>query len=156
MAVEKQQPCRTKASKKKNTTSTRKNGNNHKPPKPPVNGVGRKRIETNNQQPMPADQPKLKPGEGGTKLLSAFNHRVARESERIALAVVNKAIGGDMNGARLLANLTGATAQSSQLTKKSHHRPLSFSADGFGAQPEWHVSSDPEVDTGFGGRETEN
>jgi len=156
MAVEKQQPCRTKASKKKNTTSTRKNGNNHKPPKPPVNGVGRKRIETNNQQPMPADQPKLKPGEGGTKLLSAFNHRVARESERIALAVVNKAIGGDMNGARLLANLTGATAQSSQLTKKAYRRPLPYSADELAAQSRWPGTPDPGVDIGFGGREPEN
>jgi hypothetical protein len=156
MAIQEQQPCRTKASKKKNATATGNSCNNRKPPKPSSKGAGRKQNTTSNHQPTKAAQAEFKPGEGGSKLLGAFNYRVACDSELIARAVVSRAIGGDMNGARLVAELSGAKAQSSQLTKKTYRRPFPYSAEELAAQSRWPGTPDPQVDIGFGGREPEN
>jgi len=154
MAVKQLQIAKVKPRKGNTTAATKKNSSNRKPPKSPGKGVGRKRNPTSSQ--AAANQPDLKPGEGGSKLLRAINSRAVVDCDAIAEAIVNKAKGGDISGLRLLADLTGAKAQSSQLPKKPTRQPLPYSADQLSAQAIWPPPSNPEVDTGFAGRENEN
>lgn len=63
---------------------------------------------------------------------------------------------GDMSGLRLLADLTGAKALSNQPPQTPHRPLLDWTPQHLAAQPNWHEPSDPDVDTGFGGREPEN
>jgi hypothetical protein len=119
--------------------------------------VGRKPRpkSTSQPQPNPANQPGLKHGEAASRLLGEINDQVALDCTEIVRAVVEKAIRGDMNGFRLLADLTGAKAQSTQPPKKAHRQILPWRADDLAADPEWQAPRDPEVDTGEGGREPE-
>jgi hypothetical protein len=63
---------------------------------------------------------------------------------------------GDMSGFRLLADLTGAKALGNQQPQKPHRQLLPWTPEHLTEQPNWQEWSDPEVDTGFGGREPED
>jgi hypothetical protein len=154
MAVMQQQIARVKPCRNNTTAAPTKSCNNRKPPRQPSKGVGRKRNTACNQKA--ANQPELKPGEGGSNLLRAINRRALLECDLIARAIVQKAKDGDISGLRLLADLTGAKVLSSQPPKKPRPRLLPSSAEYLAGQAKWHSQSDPEVDTGFGGREPEN
>jgi len=157
MAVKQQQSSSNKASRRTTTAATRKkNSGKHRAPPATGKRSGRKHYDSSQQQPIQANVSELKPGEGGRKFISAFNQVVAVDSLEIAQAVVNKVKKGDINGARFLAEITGAKAQCNQPPQKPHRQLLAYSPDQLAAQPEWPDSHDPESDTGFGGREPEN
>ncbi|MGA2651862.1 MAG: hypothetical protein ABSF28_15125 [Terracidiphilus sp.] len=155
MAAAKQQPC-TKASRKNTTAATRKNTSKRKAPLATGKRVGRKHYDSKQQQPTPADRPEPKPGEAASSLLGAINRHVVLDCDEIVRVIIKKAKLGDMSGLRLIADLTGAKAQCNQPPQKPHRPLLNWRADELAAQPKWHEPSDPEVDTGFGGREPEN
>ncbi len=56
----------------------------------------------------PAKKRKVAPGQGATRLRSSINSLVSQESDRIAQALIDKTIAGNMTGARLLVELSGA------------------------------------------------
>jgi hypothetical protein len=57
-------------------------------------------------------------GRGGERLRSALNKLVDEQSEQIAQALINKTIAGNMVGARLLSDLTGAKNPRIKPTRK--------------------------------------
>ena len=81
---------------------------------------------------------------------------VAAESLAIAEAIVAKVKLGDISGARFLDEIIGAKAQRNQPPQKPRRSSIGMSVNHLTEQPEWHEPSEPEVDTGFGGREPEN
>ncbi|MGA2850774.1 MAG: hypothetical protein ABSE46_17385 [Terracidiphilus sp.] len=128
-------------------------------PASPATRLGRRIGRRNNskqQKPVPANVSVHKPGEGGNRLLGAFNQVVAEYSLDIAKAIVKKVMQGDINGVRFLDEVTGAKAQRNQPPQKPHRQRLPWTPEHLAAEPNWHEPSDPEVDTGFGGRELEN
>lgn len=156
MAVEKQQTCRIKASSKKTAPATKKSACKRKAPTEENASAGG--TEDNNEQPtpIPADLPEPKPGEAADSLIGAIGKHVVLSCDEIAKAIVKKAKNGDVSGLRILAELTGARAAKSQSTKKTRRQVLDWNMEPLVAQPSWKLPSDPEVDTGFGGREPEN
>jgi hypothetical protein len=56
----------------------------------------------------PRTRRKLAPGRGGERLCNSVNVILNDESDRIARALVDKTIAGNMSGARLLVELSGA------------------------------------------------
>ena len=56
----------------------------------------------------PRSRRKIAPGLGAERLLNSVNVILNDESDRIARALVNKTIAGNMSGARLLVELSGA------------------------------------------------
>ncbi len=60
------------------------------------------------RKPSAAKKRKPAPGRGAERLRSSINSLVSEESDRIARALVDKTLSGNMTGARLLVELTGA------------------------------------------------
>jgi hypothetical protein len=154
MAVKQQQIAKVKPSRKNTTAATRKNTSKHNPP--PAKPAGRKRYNSKQEESVPANVSEIKPGDGGREFIKAFSQVVAKESLAIARAIVAKVKLGDINGARFLDEVIGAKAQRNQPPQKPHRPLLTLNANQWGVQSEWQAPSDPEVDTGFGGREPEN
>src|SRR5580693_5898332 len=79
----------------KQTDKTRKNG------KPGRKPQARKTTAPRNRRKLP-------PGRGAERLCNSVNVILNDESDRIARALVDKTIAGNMSGARLLVELSGA------------------------------------------------
>ena len=79
----------------KQTDKTRKNGK-----------AGRKPAAR--KTTAPRSRRKLPPGRGAERLCNSVNVILNDESDRIARALVDKTIAGNMSGARLLVELSGA------------------------------------------------
>ena len=83
-------------------------------PKPPVTGSGRRGrkprnvVIGNTLPPDPASEAGPEPGEGGERLRNAIDKRVSIDCKKIADALVDKSIAGDLNGTRMVIELTGA------------------------------------------------
>jgi hypothetical protein len=156
MAVKQQHIAKVKPSRKNTTAATRKNGSKHTASKATARRVGRKKYDSKQQQPTPANVSEIRPGDGGREFIKAFNQIVAAESLAIAEAIVAKVKLGNISGARFLDEITGAKAQRNQPPQKPHRPLLPFTPEQLAAQPKWQEPSDPEVDTGLGGHEPEN
>ena len=131
----------------KRTTRTSKKENSKTAVSPRRKG-GRPRGKTK-KKTIPA---KLrKPGAGGARLRSSVNEQVGLKSDQIAKALVKKTIDGDMSGARILIQITGADKVPVEVKKPSGPSWAMLLA----AEPPWQGTPDPEEDTGFGGREPE-
>jgi len=157
MAVLNQQLDSTKASNRKTTAATRRN--NRKPVASPATAprrTGDPQNKSTRKKPRPADLPEPRPGEAASSLLSAINRHVIFDCNEIARKMVAQAKLGDMSGFRLLADLTGAKALGNQQPQKPHRQLLPWTPEHLTEQPNWQEWSDPEVDTGFGGREPED
>jgi hypothetical protein len=74
------------------------------------------------------------PGRGAALLRSSVNTKVGEESDRIANALVENTVAGNMTGARLLVELTGADKP--PVPKKKKRRGPSL-VDFFKSQPQW-------------------
>ena len=88
---------------------------------------------------------KPKPGEGAERLCAAVDKLVSEECGRIARALVDKTISGNMAGARLVAELSGA--------KNPRNKPVKkwlgpSRADQWAAEPQWKGPSEDDEETG--------
>ena len=111
--------------------------------------AGRKPRGKIQKKPTPAKLRKR--GAAGAFLRSSINEQVGLQSDQIAKAVVNKTLAGDMTGARILIQITGADKVPVEVKKKSGPSW----AMQLAAEPLWQGAPDPGEDVGFGGREPE-
>jgi hypothetical protein len=81
-----------------------------------------------------AKKRKTAPGRGAALLRSSVNTKVGEESDRIAEALVQNTVAGNMTGARLLVELTGADKPPVPKKKKRRGPTL---LDFLKSQPEW-------------------
>jgi hypothetical protein len=86
---------------------------------------------------------KAEPGDGGSMLRSAVDILVGKESERIAQAMVKKTIEGNMSGARLLTDLTGAMKSKNKPPKK-RYGPTE--AELLAMEPQWEGPMEGDED----------
>ena len=85
------------------------------------------------------------PGDGAEQLRSAVGKLVSQECGRIARALVDKTIAGNMTGARLVVELSGA--------KNSRNKPVKkwlgpSQADRWAAEPKWQGPPEGDEETG--------
>ena len=97
-------------------------------PKPRRQRPGRK--------PSATSLRRLPAGRGGARLRSSINTLVGLESDRIARALIDKTLAGNMTGARLLVELSGA--QNAPPEKKKKKRPGPSWAELLASEPEWN------------------
>lgn len=81
-------------------------------------------------------------------LRDAINQLVGRQSSRIAKALVDKTIDGNMEGARIVIELSGARVPRSVPVKKP--RGVSW-AKRWAAEPQWKGTSNPDEDNSLVG-----
>ncbi len=81
-------------------------------------------------------------GRGAANLRSSVNTMVARESDRIALALIGKTIAGNMTGARILVQLTGAQNPPPEKKKK---RPGPSWSELLSSEPDWDESENKDL-----------
>ena len=111
-------------------------------PGPPAAGLGRRGGKPARQKPAaPRRRRKLPPGRGGERLRSSVNFILNDESDRIARALVEKTIAGNMTGARLLVELSGAKHPPAELEDNSEVLKL---IDELAAEPQWDPSMDDQ------------
>jgi hypothetical protein len=90
------------------------------------------------------------PGYGAERLCAAVDILVSQECGRIARALVDKTISGNMAGARLVAELSGAKNPRNKPVKKWHGPSH---ADQWAAEPKWEGPSEGDEEIGEGGME---
>jgi hypothetical protein len=88
------------------------------------------------------------PGEGAERLRGAVDILVSRQCGRIAKALVDKTIAGNMTGARLVAELSGAKDLRNKPVKKRHEPILPWSAAELAAEPQWKGPPEDDEETG--------
>jgi hypothetical protein len=112
---------------KKPTQKPRQSGTRKKSKTPPT-ARGRKR--------SPANGHKTPAGRGAARLRDSINAMVSKQSDRIAQALIDKTVKGNMTGARILVELSGAD-KAPPVKKK--RRGLSW-AQRLANEPEWDPS----------------
>ena len=80
---------------------------------------------------------KAPPGRAAVSLRSSVNSLVSQDSDRIAKALIDKTVAGNMTGARLLVELSGA--QHPPVPPKKKHSGQSL-LDEFESGPQWNPS----------------
>ncbi len=90
--------------------------------------------------------------DAGDRLRAAIDDRVYVNFEKIADAMVDKTIQGNMAVARLLLEVTGASTPRKTPVKRPSGPSM---AALWAAEPPWEGPIDPDDDVGFGGREPE-
>ncbi len=85
---------------------------------------------------------KTPPGRGATRLRNSINSLVSRQSDDIAQALIDKTVAGNMTGARILVELSGAGKPPGPVEKK--HGGLKL-IDILESDPEWDPDSDPDT-----------
>ncbi len=80
---------------------------------------------------------KTPPGRAAVRLRSSINSLVSYDSDRIAQALINKTVAGNMTGARLLVALAGADKPPIPLKKKRSGKSL---LDLLESEPQWNPS----------------
>ena len=88
------------------------------------------------------------PGGGAERLRCAIDKLVSHESGRIAKALVDKTIAGNMTGARLVVELSGAKNSRNKPVKKRHEPILPWSAAELAAEPQWTGPPEDDEETG--------
>jgi hypothetical protein len=86
-----------------------------------------------------------KPGDGAVLLRNAVDQLVGQECSRIAKALVDRTIAGNMAGAKLLTELSGAKNLGSQPQKKKRRGPSL--ALWLARQPKWEGPPAEDVAT---------
>ena len=104
-----------------------------KPAKPRRKSPGRK--------PSASSPRRFAKGRGAARLRSSINNLVGLESDRIARALSDKAVAGNMAAARLLVEISGADKEPPE--KKKKRKGPSW-AEVLASEPEW----DPNEDEG--------
>ncbi|MGO8759310.1 MAG: hypothetical protein ACLQG3_14420 [Terracidiphilus sp.] len=89
----------------------------------------KKRGRKPSRKPTPAEP--TPPGQGATRLRDSVNTLVSRESDRIAQALIDKTVAGNMSSARILIELAGKPPLQEEDTGPSM-------ADLLTAEPEWY------------------
>jgi hypothetical protein len=107
----------------------------------PRGAIGRKAEGNASNKPMletsggtPASYIEPEPVDGGTLLRSAVEEEVARRSVRMAKALVDKTIAGNLAGFKIAAEMTGARNPATP-PKKKRHGPSQ--AQQLAEEPEW-------------------
>ncbi len=93
-----------------------------------------------------------RPCMGAARLRSSINSLVEKESEELAMALVDHAKAGNVSSAKLLVEFSGANDPPPAPKKKQ--RSLSLS-EYWGGQPQWQGQADEDEGSGCGGREPE-
>jgi hypothetical protein len=115
------------------TTELRRQG--VKPSKPRGRKPGPPATELRRRGRKPsAPKRRTPPGRGGLLLRNSINSLVGQESDRIAQALIDKTVAGNMVGARLLVELSGADKVPLPAKKKRRGPSL---ADLLAKEPEW-------------------
>jgi hypothetical protein len=104
--------------------------------KTPTTARGRKR--------SPANGHKTPAGRGAARLRDSINAMVSKQSDRIAQALIDKTVKGNMTGARILVELSGADKVPPEKKKK---RSGPSWAELLASEPEW----DPSMEENFNG-----
>ena len=120
---------------KKLTEKPRQSGTRKRSKTPPT-ARGRKR--------SPANRHKTPAGRGGARLRDSINAMVSKQSDRIAQALIDKTVKGNMTGARILVELSGADKAPPEKKKK---RSGPSWAELLASEPEW----DPSMEENFNG-----
>jgi hypothetical protein len=100
----------------------------------------RKRNQPGKPKPKDAEESivELPTGEGATRLRSAINSLVGAESDRIAKALIDKTIKGNMTSAKLVVELADPGKNASAQEKKKRRGPSP--AQLLASEPEWQES----------------
>ena len=80
---------------------------------------------------------KIPPGRAAVRLRSSVNSLVSQDSDRIAKALIDKTVAGNMTGARLLVELSGANHPPVEPKKKRSGKSL---LDELESGPQWDPS----------------
>ena len=112
-------------------------------PGSPATGLSRRGGKPRSRSRRRKAEPK--PGEGAEWLRCAIDKLVGQECGRIAKALVEKTIAGNMTGARLLVELSGAKNPLNRPVKKRRGPTL---AQQLAAEPQWTGPWPGEEETG--------
>jgi hypothetical protein len=85
---------------------------------------------------------KTPPGRGATRLRSSVNSLVSQQADEIAKALIDKTKAGNMTGARILVELSGAGKPPDPVKKK--HGGLKL-IDLLESDSEWDFDTDPDT-----------
>ena len=106
-----------------------------KPAKAPRKPRGRKPVAASNRHKTP-------PGRGATRLRNSINSLVSQQADEIAKALIKKTVAGNMTGARILVELSGADKPPEPVAKK--HGGLKL-IDLLESDSEWDFDTDPDT-----------
>jgi len=107
--------------------------------------TGRKSRAPGDGSLSPGSSAEPEPGEGAELLRNAVDKLVGKECGRIAKALVDKTIAGDVTSAKLVTELAGAKGPRTKPPRKRQGITL---AQWLGAQPQW---KGPPVDDELAG-----
>jgi hypothetical protein len=85
---------------------------------------------------------KTPPGRGATRLRNSVNSLVSQQADEIAQAVIDKTKAGNMTGARILVELSGADKPPDPVEKR--HGGLKL-IDLLESDSEWDFDTDPDT-----------
>jgi len=85
---------------------------------------------------------KTPPGRGATRLRNSVNSLVGQQADEIAQALIDKTKAGNMTGARILVELSGAGKPPEPVNKK--HGGLKL-IDLLESDSEWDFDTDPDT-----------
>ncbi len=108
-----------------------------KPAKPRRKLPGRKRATTSARR--------LAKGRGAARLRSSINTIVALESDRLARALSEKAVAGNMAAARLLVEISGADKEPPEKKRKKSNSWVELLA----SEPEWEGEWEDDKEPGW-------
>jgi hypothetical protein len=106
-----------------------------KPAKAPRKPRGRKPAAKSKSHKTP-------PGRGATRLRNSVNSLVSQQADEIAKALIDKTKAGNMTGARILVELSGAGKPPDPVKKK--HGGLKL-IDLLESDSEWDFDTDPDT-----------
>jgi hypothetical protein len=89
---------------------------------------------TSGETTEPESKAEPEPGEAGGRLRDAVDKKVSKECTRIAKALVDKTIAGNLTGVKLVVELTGAK---SAARKRPRKRPGPSLAQQWALEPQW-------------------
>ncbi len=89
------------------------------------------------RKPAAASKRQTPPGTGAVRLRRSINSLVSQKSDQIANALVEKTVAGDMAGARILVELSGADKPLAEPKKKRGGKTL---LDELESGPQWDPS----------------
>jgi hypothetical protein len=85
---------------------------------------------------------KTPPGRGATRLRNSVNSLVSQQADEIAKALIDKTKAGNMTGARILVELSGAGKPPDPVKKKPGGLKL---IDLLESDSEWDFDTDPDT-----------
>lgn len=104
--------------------------------------AARKNSAQRSQTGSHIDKPQNSSGRAATRLRNSINSLVSQQSDEIAQALIDKTVAGNMTGARILVELSGADKPPDLVKKK--HGGLKL-IDLLESDSEWDFDTDPDT-----------